>query len=53
MAINYGLILCPVNYLQCKDVPPERLYDGCDVFIIVNQTDMILETAEAVTTFIS
>jgi hypothetical protein len=25
-----------VNYLQCKDVPAERLYDGCDVFIAVN-----------------
>jgi hypothetical protein len=26
--VNRLLISCPTNYLQCKDVPPERLYDG-------------------------
>jgi hypothetical protein len=37
---------CPVNYLQCKDVPPERLYQGCDILINVNYQDIILNTAK-------
>ncbi|MBD2605381.1 hypothetical protein H6G81_12760 [Scytonema hofmannii FACHB-248] len=29
------VISCPTNYLECKDVPVERLYDGDERTIAV------------------
>jgi hypothetical protein len=26
----------PANHIYCRDVPPERLYEGCNVSINVN-----------------
>jgi hypothetical protein len=36
-----GSAAIPTIHTYCRDVPAERLYDGCDIFISVNKSDMI------------